>query len=320
MVKRLKGISVIVCCYNSRNRIIPTLEHLCKQTFEGKWEILLIDNKSEDDTANVVEEYLYNSGEKIDFTIAKEHQLGLSHARKKGVYLSKYEYIIFCDDDNWLSDNYLSIVNDLFTRNPHIGVIGGKGEAIYEKNIVPKISVNGLAINPQGQDSGDITNLKGHVYGAGAAFRYEIFRKLKQLNFESVLSDRKGKELSAGNDTELSFAARILGYRIYYDKRLIFKHYIPKNRLTQDYQSRLKAGFDATYVSLECYSNFINKRYKNWYIAFCRVLVIKTIDSVKKNGIYAIFPTKNRVYTLLKDWKNYKETYLKISCTFHDYH
>src|SRR4249919_3030237 len=47
------GISVIICCYNSSDRLAQTLEHLSRQIVPRQlsWEILLVDNASTDDTA-----------------------------------------------------------------------------------------------------------------------------------------------------------------------------------------------------------------------------------------------------------------------------
>ena len=49
------GISVIICCYNSVERIEPTLQHLYAQKGlpTTEWEVILVDNASTDNTASV---------------------------------------------------------------------------------------------------------------------------------------------------------------------------------------------------------------------------------------------------------------------------
>ena len=47
-------ISVIICCYNSENRIVPTLEHLSRQTLgQLSCEIILVDNNCSDGTIDL---------------------------------------------------------------------------------------------------------------------------------------------------------------------------------------------------------------------------------------------------------------------------
>jgi glycosyltransferase involved in cell wall biosynthesis len=49
------GVSVIICCYNSEKRIEEVLHHLDKQkdTNHFLWEIILVDNASTDNTAEI---------------------------------------------------------------------------------------------------------------------------------------------------------------------------------------------------------------------------------------------------------------------------
>lgn len=48
------GISIMICCYNSEKRIVPTLQHLSKLKTDGiAVEIILVNNASTDDTEMV---------------------------------------------------------------------------------------------------------------------------------------------------------------------------------------------------------------------------------------------------------------------------
>src|SRR6188768_949594 len=102
----LKGISIVVCCYNSSERLGRTLDFIFKQSFDHPWELIIIDNASSDNTFLVAENYKKSKPANIPFVIAKELRPGLKNAREKGFALSSYDYILFVDDDNWLSENY----------------------------------------------------------------------------------------------------------------------------------------------------------------------------------------------------------------------
>lgn len=73
------------------------------------------------------------------------------------------------------------------------------------------------------------------MYGAGCVVRKSAYNKLSEARYKQMFSDRKGSSLSTGGDYELCYTIALLGYDIWYDKRLKFKHFIQKERLTWDY-------------------------------------------------------------------------------------
>src|SRR5579872_3446099 len=119
------GVSVIICCYNSAARLPVTIQHVLaqKNTSAINWEVIIVDNASTDNTAHCAKRIL-NGVEEIDYTITYEQESGLSYARKKGYGMAKYEYLIYCDDDNWLSENYLQLSYKTMSENPKIGILG----------------------------------------------------------------------------------------------------------------------------------------------------------------------------------------------------
>ncbi|MEZ4691514.1 MAG: glycosyltransferase [Ignavibacteria bacterium] len=54
---------------------------------------------------------------------------GWSIARQKGFDTAKYEYIVFCDDDNLLKDDFVRTVYELMSENEDTGVLGGQGKS-----------------------------------------------------------------------------------------------------------------------------------------------------------------------------------------------
>jgi hypothetical protein len=107
--------------------------------------------------------------------------------------------------------------------------------------------------------NGEITDVLGFVYGAGAVYRKSAITELKEKGFKFFLTDRIGKELVGGGDIELSRALRLAGWKIWYEVRLIFKHFIPKSRLTWQYIKRLVVGTGASMVMLKPYDYMLNQ-------------------------------------------------------------
>jgi len=53
------GISVVICCYNSASRLPATLQHIAEQSLDSEilWEIIIVDNASTDNTAEIASTY-----------------------------------------------------------------------------------------------------------------------------------------------------------------------------------------------------------------------------------------------------------------------
>ena len=58
MKEQEKGISVIICCYNSAERLPKTLEHIFAQKLSNDtiMEVIVIDNASKDTTTAIAQE------------------------------------------------------------------------------------------------------------------------------------------------------------------------------------------------------------------------------------------------------------------------
>jgi len=225
-------------------------------------EIILVDNASTDYTAQKAAE-VWDSldSKKPPFKIVQEPTPGLSSARKKGIEASVFDYILFCDDDNWLDSNYLSIALKIMQSNPAIGALGGTGSPVFEDKEPPYFWVNQyhtLAVGEQSKIDGDITNERGVLYGAGMVLNKIAFKKLREeFRFEFILSGRIGSGLLSSEDHELCLALRKIGYKIFYSRGLKFEHFITKNRTTIPYYKSLFAGFGVSYALLHVYR--INK-------------------------------------------------------------
>ena len=78
-------ISVIVCSYNRSDSLRQTLASLAGQSRPAghSWELIVVDNNSTDDTAELVKTFAAASG--LDVRYVLEESQGLSHARNAGI-------------------------------------------------------------------------------------------------------------------------------------------------------------------------------------------------------------------------------------------
>ncbi len=258
------GVSIVVCCYNSADRLPETLEHIAHQKVEDciLWEVIIVNNHSSDNTVEVARNLWDTYGCTAPFRIVDEPKSGLSHAREKGFAEALYQYVLFCDDDNWLDQNYVQIASEIMSANPQVGVLGGQGEAVcaveppewFEKY------KSIYAVGKQAEKSEDVTDSRGYVYGAGTVVNRAAWSVLKRKGFQYFLTDRKNKSLSSGGDSEFCAAARLVGFRIFYAETLKFKHFIPEERLCWNYCRKMFKGFAGAAIPLQVYNYVFETR------------------------------------------------------------
>lgn len=244
----MKGISIIICCYNSVSRLYETLEHLALQITAPSlaWEIILVDNASTDNTiAFATETWNKLNRTNVDFKIVSEKKQGLSFARQRGVYTAKYEYIIFCDDDNWLREDYVQTASNIIDNDITIGAMGGENIAVSNTGLPGWFTrcQEFYAVGKPAETSGYV-NSRSYVCGAGMVTRKSVFQNAINNKLPSILSDRKGNALSSGGDVEYCLRILLQGYNLYFSENLVLQHFIPAARLTETYKTALSSGID----------------------------------------------------------------------------
>jgi glycosyltransferase involved in cell wall biosynthesis len=288
----MNGVSIVICCYNSARRLPETLKYLALQKVLPSiaWEVIIVDNASSDNTAGVAHQIWIQLECSVPFRVVQEPTPGLSSAREKGVETAHYDFILFCDDDNWLSSNYVQLAFQIMESNTEIGVLGGHGVPYCE--IEPpywfKDFASDYATGQQSEASGDVTFTKSYVYGAGAVYRHSALETLRKKGFKYFLSDRKGKSLTSGGDVELNHAMTLAGYKIWYEEQLVFQHFLPKERLTWEYMKRLHRGFGFSSSLLLPYLYLIRKKRKPAYKQNWRWFLLMGIWLLIKNDLLQI--------------------------------
>lgn len=96
-------ISVITPCYNAGPTIRETIDSVLQQTFKD-WELLIIDDCSTDNSAEIIREYSSRDS-RIKYFKTEEKSGSPSTPRNIGIDNASGEYIAFLDaDDVWLPD------------------------------------------------------------------------------------------------------------------------------------------------------------------------------------------------------------------------
>lgn len=110
--------SVIIPYYKKRHYIERCLDSVLNQTYQ-EFEIILVDDGSQDDIKDLVKEK-YDGRIKV---IVQENQ-GVSAARNTGIRDATYEWVALLDADDMWHPNFLSSIAEVIANEKNAEVIG----------------------------------------------------------------------------------------------------------------------------------------------------------------------------------------------------
>lgn len=114
-----KKISIIVPVYNNEKYIDECVESVLCQTYEN-WELILINDGSTDNSLSVCEKYKKDCRVKV---VSQENS-GVSATRNKGIELATGDYVTFIDSDDFVSNDYCSLLFSFMSENVSMVVLG----------------------------------------------------------------------------------------------------------------------------------------------------------------------------------------------------
>lgn len=142
-------VSVICRTYNHEKYIGQCLESLVTQKTNFKYEIIVHDDASLDNTANIVREYEKNYPHLIQPIYQKINQYGKKITLNLLIPSARGKYIAFCEgDDFWIDEKKLQMQYDIMENNSDCSIC---------THIVEKIQNDGEPLNefvaPKNMDS-----------------------------------------------------------------------------------------------------------------------------------------------------------------------
>ncbi|MBU6157911.1 MAG: glycosyltransferase family 2 protein, partial [Bacteroidetes bacterium] len=223
----------LICTYNGEKNLPATLDHLKRLNTDHNrllYEIVIVDNASTDGTYSLACKYAADYSNSVSITVLQEPKQGKVYAMQKALPLLKYDYVVICDDDNWLQEDYLMIADEVFETYPKVGVLGGMSKLAVEEGfetpdwfwkVAPAYAVGRQVEKP------GFVDYKQNLWGAGCIIKKEPFSFcINQV--EMLLANDRGE------DTEICYRMLMLGYELYYEDRLVLQHFMPPNRLRWD--------------------------------------------------------------------------------------
>lgn len=100
-----KEVTVLIPSYNPGLFLKEAIESVFRQTHK-KWNIILVDDASTDDSIEIIKNYLKDPRVKL---IQNSKNLGQSKSMNKGLKYIHTEFFMLLDSDDWLEDQALEV-------------------------------------------------------------------------------------------------------------------------------------------------------------------------------------------------------------------
>jgi len=133
--------SVVIPTYNSKNTIIKCIESCIIQTYEH-YEIIVVDDCSEDNTVELIEKYIKMYQIENILIHKLDINSGASKARNVGISYAKGEYIALLDSDDFFHRKKLETVYEVVSQNSSVDLLGHGYYLETEINDTDSISEN----------------------------------------------------------------------------------------------------------------------------------------------------------------------------------
>ena len=227
-------ISVVLCTYNRCQSLANTLQSLAASELPDAvdWEVLVVDNNSNDRTREVVEDFCRKYVPHFRYRF--ERQQGKSHALNTGIREAQGDIVAFTDDDvtvepTWLADLTMGLRSSEW--------VGAGGRILPERGFSPprwlaiygRYSMGGvLGVFDRGDKP---AQLDWAPFGANMAFRREMFEKYG--GFRKDLGPPPSE--LRGEDTDFGYRLMAAGERLRYEPSAIVYHRIPTNLIRKEH-------------------------------------------------------------------------------------
>lgn len=147
-----KKITLVIPTFNKCERLRFLLESLCLQKSDIKFEVIIVDDGSDDHTPELIHSYQ----ERISILYVRIQNSGRSHARNYGLNMVDTRYVIFCDDDLILPANYIqshyynnlkypgSLIHGQIWNMPYLRFFSNPEKGIVYKELENEINSNSI--------------------------------------------------------------------------------------------------------------------------------------------------------------------------------
>ena len=225
-------ISVVLATYNRAASLRATLESLATLSSPDNlsWELLVVDNNSNDSTLQVVEQFADNSSFPVRYIF--ERRQGKSSALNAGVAQARGRIIAFTDDDVSLHPDWLSEIKSTFERFD-CAAVAGRIIPVWDQPKPDWLDMRGQFAVVNFELGDEFKEIQQPPIGANSAFRRDVFQRHGLFRLD--LGPTESKHTITCEDTEFGDRLIKAGEKVVYCPRAIVYHPVDPRRATKTY-------------------------------------------------------------------------------------
>ena len=248
--------TVLIATYNRARLLDETLHYLARMQVSRalRWDVLVVDNNSTDDTRAVVERQI--AAFPVTLRYLFESTQGRSSALNTGIKASDAKILAFTDDDVRVADGWLdAAIAPLSGLDTSLVYTGGPVRPIWESAPPRWLDLNRgdlwgtIAIQNHGSTPFIYEERRKVPLGANMAVRRDVFDRVGL--FRPDLGRAAGRLLLGQEVPDLLLRLRSAGLRGMYVPAMQVHHHIPTRRLTQEYFRNWWFGKGVSRAALE---------------------------------------------------------------------
>ncbi len=214
-------VSVIIANKNGGKFLKRNIENLLNN--DDNFELIIVDDKSEDDSVEIIEEFFDNRRKRNRIQLIKlKKNVGAAEARNIGVKRAQGKYLFFLDADTVVKSSFVKKIDKFFCKDEKIGFVQAKLLRLNSK----KFDYGGDYISRFGflmerargvKDRGQFDKVDKIFAMKSAAMivKKEVFKKLGGF-------DREFKIF--WEDTDICWRAWLYGYENYFLPSVVVEH------------------------------------------------------------------------------------------------
>jgi len=191
-------LSIIIACYNAEATIAEQLDAFTRQNWHEPWELIIVNNRSTDNTLKIVNEYKDKIPNLI--TINAFDKPGTSYARNLGAKKARGGLIAFCDSDDVVCDDWVSAMG---TALMQYDFVSGPFEA-------EKLNTKALRVYRADSQVNGIQHYKyppylDHAGGGNLGIKRSIFEQVGGFD----------ERIRILEDTDFCWRVQLQGYKLH---------------------------------------------------------------------------------------------------------
>ena len=275
-------VSIIIINYKTPELVIDCIESIKNKTKDINYEIIVVDNDSNDDSPQILKNKLDND---IKFVVS-DTNLGFGKANNLGYQYATGKYLFLLNSDTLLINNAIKIMFDYLEKNNDVGIVGGNlysaeytpnpsycmyfdsielkkkestWKSIFFQTLKRKFKAKSQRI--EGFNYSNMPIDVAYIFGADLMISKELFKTLKGFDKDFFMYYE---------EQELSYRVNKMGYKIINipDARIIHYDGVSTKKENQfsnrQYQMRLNGAFIYFYkvYGLDGFEDFYKYRLK----------------------------------------------------------